>query len=144
MMSRFQRGSMLCGILLPAICGAQSSGCYTSTTDAAAVLLRDFARIEVGSTDSTQVAGRAIIGLPTLDSANVIITVDARVCSSVVAAINTYLNTPGAIRRVEIAKLVNSGYLAYDGYFVRLPNTGSNPVYFISKQFQVKAVLLGL
>lgn len=144
MLSGCPRALLLAQFLLPVVCGAQSSGCYASTTDSVAVRLLSFARFSVGSTDSTQVAGRASIGIPTVDSSKVVLTTDARTCASLVTALNTYLNTRGATRRVQIAKLVNAGYLAYDGFDVIWPRSGSNPVYLFSKQFVVKAVLLGL
>ncbi len=144
MLSPFRRLLLLLLILLPVVAGAQSSGCYASTTDSLALRLLDFARFDVGSTDSTQVAVRASIGIPTVDSSMVVLTTDARTCSSVVSAINVFRNTPRAVRRLQVAKLVNSGYMAYDGYGVIFPRKGSNPVYLISKQFRVTAVLLGL
>lgn len=144
MRARFEKGLLFVLFALPAVCGAQSSGCYSSTTDTYAVRLLSFARLEVGSTDSTQIAARATAGTPTVDSTKVVITTDARTCSSVVAAINAYRNTPGAFRRVQIATLAHSGFLAFDGFAVSGPSSGSNPVYYITKQFQVKSVLLGL
>lgn len=144
MFSSAIRGVLTSLFVLPAAVGAQASGCYTSTTDPLALRLLDFARFSVGSTDSTAVAARTIVGLPAVDSAKIVLTADARTCASIVSALNTFLKTPGAVRRVQVAKLVSSGFLAYDGYAPTVANAGSNPVYFLSKQFAVKSVLLGL
>ena len=59
MLSSAIRGVLTSLLLFPAAGGAQASVCYASTSDPLALRLLDFARFEVGSTDSTQEIGRA-------------------------------------------------------------------------------------
>jgi hypothetical protein len=142
---RVQSTLALVTLFTPILATAQTSGCYSSTTDDPAVLLRMFARFSVAATDSVAVASRSLLGIPAVDSTKVVLTTDSRTCTSIVAAINRYENTPGMARLVQVANLAKSGFMAYDGSSPAvIPPPFVRPVYNITKQFVVRNVLLGL
>ena len=130
--------------LLPGALFAQPSGCYPSISDQPALLLRAYSRYVAAATDSISYLSRADLGIALLDSTKVVMTVDSRTCANVVSAINAYDGTPGLIRHVQVAQLVKSGFMAYDGSTPISASSYVRRVYVITTKFVVKQVLLGL
>lgn len=132
------------GASAPSALLAQGSGCYPSVSDTPALQLLSYSRYIAAATDSVSNVSRADLGLPLLDSTKVSLTLDARTCTNIVAGINTFLNTPNAIRRLQVAQLVKSGFMASDGTTPGPATSFVRPVYFLTTRYVVKTVLLGL
>lgn len=99
-------------VLLSSASYAQSSGCLPADVDA--VRLNAMARKLVSSTDSEVVRLRTVTGIGALDSNEVVAVTDSRKCLRAIDGANTYLQTPGRVRRVHLVALANIGFLLFE------------------------------
>jgi hypothetical protein len=128
----------------PVLLSAQQvNGCPSADADESALFLRHFARHSVAATTPESIEWRASVGLTAQDSSKVAIVNDTRACASAVAAINTYFGTPGAVRTVQVAKLVNSGFMVFQPLPAPAPGGSARAVFFMSKRFVIREVLIG-
>jgi hypothetical protein len=90
----------------PAVLVAQSESCVSDTTEDAKQYRYGYGGM-VSRTDSQSVAGRAILGLPTLQASAVTIVTDSTLCATASAAYDTALGVSAASEAPIVLKLGN-------------------------------------
>ena len=90
----------------PTVLIAQSGSCVSDTTERAKIY-RDGYGGMVSRTDSQSVAGRTILGLPTLQANAVTIVTDSTICATASAAYDAALGVSAASEAPIVLKLGN-------------------------------------
>lgn len=132
----------LCAVGVTRAAVAQSSACLP--TDATGVLIRGYGRSMAVTTDTLRAKLRTKAGFTAMDSTKVVLSVDAKVCSGIVAGINTFLSTPGRTRLVYVVVMGTQGFLALEPAFAPAnPTSEYKPLFATSRKYVVSISILG-